>query len=257
MFSFKRFSEQFKIIWMQNAQKQAIILIIISLLYVFFHFKMFNEGRVELYPTFSFWMGFLTVMLIMNSLSVFSVLLHQNSSIHYYMTPASIGEKYAAAWLYSTIFTFVLYVTVISFVHWVSMYLGNTITGRSLPMGFPKLAIIREAFYNIMYVQSLFLLGAVAFRKNPFWKTVLTLILLGIIIGLISAALIRWYILGSDAFNTSDITSYTWNLNVQSMDDLSLPRALGNFKTLITIVVTSIPFICWIAAYFRLKTREV
>jgi len=257
MFSFKRFSEQFKIIWMQNAQKQGIILLILSLLYAFFHFKMFNEGGVVLFLSFSFLMLVLTIITIVNSVTVFSALLQPNSSIHFYMTPASIGEKYAASWLYSGIFTFVIYLAVFGLVHLMSISIGNLITGKTLPFDFPKPEIIRESFYNIMYVQSLFLLGAVVFRKNPFWKTILTLIILGISIGLISAALIRWYILGSEAFNTSEMTSFSWNLNIQNMDDLNLPESLDNFKNFVTVVVTSIPIICWIAAYFRLKTREV
>jgi len=105
MFSFKRFSEQFKIILMQNAQKQGMFLAVLSLVFIYSHFVMFQKGGGSLPLDFMFWGFVITVFTIVNSTNVFSALLRTDSGIHYYMTPASIGEKFAAAWLYSSIFT--------------------------------------------------------------------------------------------------------------------------------------------------------
>ena len=257
MFSFKRFSEQFKIILMQNAQRQGQFLAIISLVFIFSHYMMFYRGGNQLSFNFEF-MGLITaIMTLINSTGVFSALLRTDSAIHYYMTPGSIGEKYTAAWLYSSIFTVVIYTSVISLVHLVSMNVGNAITGRALPYEFPGINTIKEGFLSIMFFQSLFFLGAVVFKKNPFGKTLLTIIFSSFVIGLLGSVLFTTYIKGSDWMSSSNTINFTWNGNMDTLNEASFPKNLRDLWYTLKITVYAIPFICWIAAYLRLKTREV
>jgi len=173
------------------------------------------------------------------------------------MTPGSIGEKYTAAWLYSSIFTVVIYTSVISLVHLVSMNVGNAITGRALPYEFPGINTIKEGFLSIMFFQSLFFLGAVVFKKNPFGKTLLTIIFSSFVIGLLGSVLFTTYIKGSDWMSSSNTINFTWNGNMDTLNEASFPKNLRDLWYTLKITVYAIPFICWIAAYLRLKTREV
>ena len=257
MFSFKRFSEQFKIILMQNAQKQGMFLAVLSLVFIYSHFVMFQKGGGSLPLDFMFWGFVITIFTIVNSTNVFSALLRTDSGIHYYMTPASIGEKFAAAWLYSSIFTIAVYSLVIGLVHLASMTVGNAITGLNLPYNFPGRDVMKEGFFHLMSIQSIFFLGAVVFRKNPFGKTLLSIICFGFIAGIIGAAAINWYLHGADAMDASNFTSFNWSINTNNIEDLNLPGNLENLGQILKVIGNSIPFICWIAAYFRLKTREV
>jgi len=255
MFSFKRFFEQFKIIWMQNAQRQGLVLIILALVIIYIHFNRyyFDGNSFDL----GFWGIFVAVMTIINSTNVFSALLHSNSGIHYYMTPASIGEKYLAAWLYSSLFTIAIYSLTIYFVNLASISIGNAITGQEHSFVI-SIDTLKEGFLDLMFVQSLFFLGAVIFKKNPLGKTLLTIICCVFIIGLISAFIIRWYLMGNEAFsNLSDTTNYNLSIRVNSLDELNLPENFGNLKEVLKVIVFCIPFVCWIAAYFRLKKREI
>ncbi|MDD4921493.1 MAG: hypothetical protein PHS30_03335 [Bacteroidales bacterium] len=257
MFSINRFFEQFKIILRQNAQRQILNLALIALIFLFCHFAMYYQGIDKLILDFKFWGFVVAIMTITNSINVFSALLRTDSGINYYMTPASIGEKYAAAWLYSSIFTIAAYTSVIYLVHLASINLGNVITGRSLPYFFPDRETYQDGFLSMMFLQSLFFLGAVVFRKNPFGKTILTIVLFGFIISLISAHIMTWYLQGADPINTYHTASYHWTLNMNDFSNMDMPAKLENLMNVVKIIGWCIPFICWTAAYFRLKTREV
>ena len=257
MFSFKRFSEQFKIILMQNAQRQGLYLIVMSLVLIYCHFLMFNRGGGNLPLDFPAWGFIISIMTIINSTNVFSALLRTDSGIHYYMSPASIGEKYAASWLYSSLFTITIYAAVIGLVHLASMSLGNAITGLDLPYHFLKVSEMRDGFLSLMFFQSLFFLGAVAFKKNPFGKTLLTIILSSFIIGLLSSVIIGNYMYGSEWMSSANNINFSWNGSLDTINEANIPDSMRNFWYALKIIIGAIPFICWIAAYFRLKTREV
>ena len=255
MFSFKRFFEQFKIIWMQNAQKQGLVLAALTLVIIYINFNRYHfDGNSS---DLGFLGIFVAVMTILNSTNVFSALLQPSSGIHYYMTPASISEKYFAAWFYSSIVTIAVYTLTIYFVNLASISVGNAITGQEHSFLIP-IEALKKGFLYLMFVQSLFFLGAVVFKKNPIGKTLLTIIFCGFIISLISTLIIRWYLMGEEGFsNLSDTTNYNLTIRVDSLDDLNLPEHLGNLKEVLKVIAICIPFVCWIGAYFRLKKREI
>lgn len=255
MFSFKRFFEQFKMIWMQNAQKQGLVLAVLTLVIIYINFnRYYFDGNSS---DLAFLGMFVAVMTIINSTNVFSALLHTSSGIHYYMTPASISEKYLAAWFYSSIITIAVYTLTIYFVNLASISVGNAITGQEHSFVIP-IETLKEGFLDLMFVQSLFFLGAVVFKKNPLGKTLLTIICCGFIISLISALIIRWYLMGEEGFsNLSDTTNYNLTIHIDNINDLNLPENLGNLKEVLKVIVFCIPFVCWITAYFRLKKREI
>jgi hypothetical protein len=258
MFSFKRFSEQFKIILMQNAQKQGLYLVVICLTLIYCHYVLFHSDGRNFPLGLDFWGFVIALMTIINSTNVFAALLRTDSGIHYYMTPASIGEKYAAAWLYSFAFTVVIYASVIGLVHLISIPLGNLITGLALPYSFPDPSKVWDNFQDLMLFQSLFFLGALVFKKNPFGKTLLTIIVCGFAISLISSIIIGKYL--THGTELSNSVSFNWNNHNSHPDFINgtdFPEVMENLWQTVKVILTVIPFICWIAGYYRLKTREV
>lgn len=257
MFSFKRFSEQFKIILSLNAQKQGLNLIVIALVFILCHFFLFYQNGNKLILDFTFWGFIVAIMTIINSTGVFSALLRNESAINYYMTPASIGEKYAAAWLYSSIFTIAVYTSFIYLIHVAAMSLGNMITDRSLPYLFTNNETFKMGLFCIISLQSMFFLGAVVFKKNPFGKTLLTIIVANFMISVIAAVVFNLIYKNGEMFNSSQVMSQNWNIQYESINGQQIPKDWEDPIKALKIFAGSIPFICWIAAYFRLKTREV
>ena len=257
MFSFNRFFEQLQIILKQNALRQGLNLLIIALCYIFSFFWMYYSGKSQLILDYKFCGFVVAVFTLVNSITVFSALLRTDSSIQYYMTPASIGEKYLAAWFYSSILTIAAYTFLFLFSQWACLNIGNTITGQSIIYAFPDKKTFTDGFIAIMSMHSVFFLGAVVFKKSPFWKTLLTIVIINFIIGMIVAAILSFIYKSLDWMTNSHTENFSFNFSYEITPYGNLPLGVANLLDTLKIMAYSLPFIFWIAAYIRLKTREV
>jgi hypothetical protein len=112
--------------------------------------------------------------------------LHSPHRSYFFLTlPASTLEKLVAAWL----ITSPLYIIGFTLFSFIIFLLGFLIGGVPFSMSYFFNGGLGEAILSYMVVQTTFLWGAVYFRKNNFLKTVLALIVLGIILSLYGAAL--------------------------------------------------------------------
>jgi len=171
------------------------------------------------------------------------------------MTPATITEKYAAAWFYSSFFTIFVYSTTVIFIYIVSVTVGNLFTDFDLSLNLPNTEMLWQGLLSILFYQSFFFLGATIFKKNPFLKTLLCIILFFMVLGGIASVMITMFMGGVEAMN-----SHHWNIDINGLNDLqylNLPIDLETIKNIAKMTLISIPVICWVAAYFRLKTRQI
>jgi hypothetical protein len=259
MFSFKRFYEQFKILVYQNFNRHGVFLLIYVLYLVFVHFKYFNtSGNSADYPFESF--GFIISLAgIFFSIDVFGKLrTSTGSGITYMMTPATIFEKFFSALIYSTIVVFIVFFITYLFVNFVAITTGNIIQTTHLPYYFPDLHKIWSVLSDMLFFQSLYFLGSVFFRKNPFGKTTAVIAGFIVIVSLISAFILKHSIQGSNEFFHNN---FTFNFN-GSMDDYTINGVpmdifFENVKNVIIVCAYILPVACWTASYFRLKKLEI
>lgn len=258
MFSFKRFSEQFKINVIQNARKHGMYILALGLLFIYANYKYFESGGYECNNLFNSAGFLISIISIFHSIDVFGKLRRTDSGIHYLMMPASTTDKYLAAWLYSTLFTFVVYLITFYAIHSLAMILGNSITGLSLPYQFLDSKELWGIFKLMLFYQAFYFLGALVFRKNPFIKTTAVLIGCNIAIGIIGVYIVKHYF--ADFLPVNNNNSVNFNMGNwinNNKNGLNLPEEIEYYVNLVRNMLYIIPFICWSAAYLKLKKTEI
>jgi len=258
MFSFKRFSEQFRINILQNAFRHGMFLLIICLFLIINHFEYFHLGGFAGKDMLGSALYVVSIMSIITSIDMFRKLSRTDSGIHYLMAPASTLEKYLAAWIYSTLFTFIVYIALYCIVHTLSMLIGNLLTGLNLPYQHFELSQLWEYFIKMMFIQSIYFLGAILFKKNSFVKTTATLFGCGILISIIGSYMVKHFFEAS-CFNLSDSVSVNidGSLDNEFVNGSSIPETFKYYGHIIKTIIYVIPFICWSTAYIKLKNTEI
>jgi len=172
------------------------------------------------------------------------------------MTPANTSEKFAAAWLYSTLVTFLSVTIVYNLTHLICMALGNVIYSTDMAINFQSWSTIFKLFCGVMFVQSIYFLGSVYFKKNPAGTTTLILFAGSLIIGFTAAFIFEHYIKSSSQFAGNTI-------NFKNENDWSMlfnsdtPQYLKTLFRIVKVIYYTTPFLCWGGAYLALKNKEV
>ena len=257
MFSFKRFSEQFKINVIQNARRHGMYILALGLLFIYANYNYFQSGGSDSKDIFNS-AGFIIIFIsIFHSIDVFGKLRRTDSGIHYLMMPASTTDKYLAAWLYSTLFTFVVYLITFYAIHSLAMILGNSITGLSLPYQFLDSKGLWNVLKLMLFYQAFYFLGALVFRKNPFIKTTAVLIGCNIVIGIIGVYLVKHYFADFLPVNNNTVNVNMADWINDRKNGLNLPEEIKYYVNIAKYFLYMIPFICWSAAYLKLKKTEI
>ena len=122
---------------------------------------------------------------------IFSELQHYEKSIFYLTLPASPLEKLASAWLISSpVFVILVFIALIIMNYLVSLIL-SFLPGTGMDLFNP---FNRELFLTLgvyMVTQTVFILGAVYFKKHNFFKTILALFLTGLAIAIYAVIVAR------------------------------------------------------------------
>lgn len=259
MFSLKRFSEQFKILVYQNYTRHGLFLLIYVLYLIFIHFKYFNTlGHSAENPFESF--GFIvSLAAIFFSIDVFGKLrTSTGSGITYMMIPATIFEKFFAAWFYTTVVTFLSFFSIYLIVHTLSILTGNMINIADLPYHFPDIEKIWDVLSDMLFFQSLYFLGSVIFRKNPFGKTTAIIVGLIVLMSIISGLILKYSVEGSENFFKNNFTfNFNGSMNDYTINGIPMEVFIENVKNILIICAYILPVACWTAAYFRLKKLEI
>jgi hypothetical protein len=167
--------------------------------------------------------------------------LHTPQKSYFYLTlPVSTLEKMVGSW----ILTSPLYILVFSVVGYLIYLIPTVMVGDSYPV--PRF-FNRDYFRVIgsyLVIQTLFFLGAAYFRKYNFLKTLLSVFLFQIAIGLYTALLV--WLLFNGSVNDRDLDS-----GFKGVIENTVPRIAHIFFWYILG-----PFLL-IVSYFSLKEREV
>ena len=189
--------------------------------------------------------------LILTSTIFAQDLFNKSAQHNYLMLPASQLEKFLAKGL----ITAVGYPVVLALLFGISSVCIELITrmffGNPIILFNPFSLATLQQIGHYLAIQSVFLLGATYFRKAHFVKTVLAIGLLGIIVGLYTAALMR-------------IAFAPYMEQLRSMQIIVDSSAIQDHQTLFGVLewVGSIfywliiPLFCWFTAYQRVKEVE-
>jgi|WetSurMetagenome_2_1015567.scaffolds.fasta_scaffold373403_1 hypothetical protein len=253
MLSIKRITDDFKSTNMLLARRNGWVLLILSLWMILQHYVYFKTAHWDSsaqsgYPLIYILMG------IMTATDVFAKLRGSVSGSHYLLTPSSTEEKFISAWLYSTLYAFTVTFVLTTLIHTISMVLGNVLTGENLPMDYPSLRDLGQLFFKMMFIQSLFFLGSVFFRKNPAVKTIATLFGLSFIVGITASLIFKGYIEMQGAYTFNINSEGDWQNMFTGMDTEHLANTL---KIIAKTGFYAIPFVCWTASYFTLKNKQL
>ena len=198
--------------------------------------------------------GLFTVTLYLGGLITTSSVFrdrHRQDSIHnWLMLPASTLEKFLVRFLFSTAGVIIIALMTV----WISsllISLANLLLyGHSVLLFNPLSSEIWYGLQGYLALHSLFFLGASWFKKNHLIKTLLTLFVIQILIGLISSGF--GYIFIFRLFRENrflmETTPFVGNWPLSGRTIAAAVRIL---------VQGIIPLSCWTAAYFRLKEAEV
>lgn len=169
--------------------------------------------------------------------------LHSPHRSYFFLTlPASTLEKLTAAWL----LTSPLYILAFTLISFIIYFISFLIAGIPFSFAYFFNDGLGEASLSYMVIQTIFLWGAVYFRKNNFLKTLLSLILLAIGLGMYAG------LLGVLLFESSTI----------SITPTSHPELIAFMEQ---VIGPAFQFLFWavlgpymlVMTYFTLKEREV
>ena len=123
--------------------------------------------------------------------NTFKELHHKETNQSYLLIPASPLEKVLAGLLRSSL-GWVLFVALwYGFFTLVSYAFGELILGRHFPFTSPINRGMLEVYSHYLVLQSIFLVGAIYYRKNSFFKTIFSLFLFMIVFALVLVLFFR------------------------------------------------------------------
>ena len=203
-------------------------------------------GYSALFPNFLLLGG-----LIITSLSFADDMFSKNGQQEWLMLPATSLEKFLAKGLLSA-FAYPVALIVVFFVASVItepiqlLFFGNPVT---LFNPFTREVASQLALYWVW--QSIFLLGATYFHKGHFFKTVLSLGVIGIVLGALTLLFVKivFSIKYGSSLRTFDVIfSFDSLLFQPASGSIGSFRGLGKF-----IYFVALPLFCWVTAFFRVE----
>lgn len=202
-----------------------------------------GDGYLSNFSIFLFLGGFITTSIIFSQ-DMFSRIGQHN----WLMLPASRFEKFMA----KSLLTAIAYPIALGVLFTVTSLLTEALAlllfANPFEMFNPISKHVGLLMLHYVATQSIFLLGATYFRKNHFVKTVLSLGIIGIILGVLATIFVRIffapYFTGPFGFHVSIDPS--WMNNHQSL--ITVGRWIGNI-----LYWAALPLFCWFTAYLRVK----
>lgn len=171
---------------------------------------------------------------------------------HYLSLPASTFEKFISKWF----ITAIVFPIVAVFLFWIYAKIGDGIYNNYADSNISTWSVTNwwsKFFIKLYFVlQSIFLVGAIAFQKYTLFKTALTGFLASVLFVLIMATIFR--IMFPELFSGLFTASHDANL-------VTTPKAAEYMETTFLNITEYacwilIPIIMWTVGFFKLKEKE-
>lgn len=248
MFSFKRLNTQFNILLGQFATRHGVALLAMLMYFILTHFTFTPSLVMSDNNPFDRFFNLAAIGAIFFSIDIFRTLRSRTAGIYYQMTPATVTEKWLAALLYTTVFTLVVFFGAFMLVHVVIITGANLFDQIEHAYRFPEWMSVWDECKGLLFLQSLFFLGGVLFKKNPFLKTILIIVGSLVLFSLIMGLVIK---------HQFDVESLS--ITLDSSKGIRGFELIEQFETLVKILIAFswvLPFGCWAGAWYRLKSIQ-
>lgn len=258
MFSITRFSEQFMILFRQNKNRHGLILAIFIVIQLFGFLNYFSgtkHGDIEGFYRTAIFLN--VILCVMACQDVFNKLRSTSSGIQYLMTPATITEKYSAAWLYSSLFVFAVSQLSFFVVQIIGVSAGNLITGMNSSFGFPEMLDIWHVFLTILFTHAIFFFGSLLFRKNPIIKTVGSYIGIVFLLTLLFAWIAKQYFFDFQTTGSDDLYFHSDGSLGSTINGIPLQKFIELVGFNIEWILGGIVVLLWGGAYLLLNKKQI
>ena len=176
-----------------------------GLLLIVFLSDTFSRGYINYTPLMNLFYVILFAGGFIFTSQSFNELQKPEKGYHYLTLPASHFEKLFTKWLFSTI----IYLAAAYIALYMIALIGAGLSVALFKAEFKFLALLNYEPFRMagiyMVLQPIFLLGAAYFRRHSFIKTLLTLIIIAIIIGIFTT-IVSYLMFGSYGLETSSFT---------------------------------------------------
>lgn len=192
---------------------------------------------------------YLIVGVLFTSLA-YKDLLHVNKTYAYLTLPVSNFERMLSMLLLTTVIYTAFFILYYSVYATLLNALGMMISQLEFAFFDPTVAPVPKAIKLYLVIQSVFLLGAAAFKKFPFLFTLLTLFLAAVALIIVTLILVR--IIFADHF----VSNVRLEMNRHISSDMEHYLA-DVLKILENAFWYALAPLCWVITYLKLKEREV
>jgi len=191
----------------------------------------------------------------------FSDFRNKEKTMYYLMLPASSLEKFLSMLLLTTVGFAIIYTTLFAGFNLLNILILKSILGAvSVPFMDFAFADFINIFLVYLTVQSLFLLGATMFKKSPLFYTFLFSFVAAILYSFVQVMMAKY--LFSDLIDV--VSSSKGNYVVSTPSSISFVTMYkGGDTSTISLQVSHIffayllPLSLWVAAWFKIKEKEV
>ncbi len=248
-FNINRFLHQLKWDGLQNYRFLYVGYLVVFGLMLFFPSNSPFGGSHRLL----FWFTLTLGGLIYTS-KMFDEMNMPQSQQFYLTTPSSHLEKFVSKLSLSTVIFAVVTTVVFTIASWIATSVFEMRVGHSLSSFNPFDGGNIDVIKSYLVLQSIFLLGAIAFRRNSFMKTVGTLFGLGFILSTF------WTVFGVGTFSEYINIGRDVSFNFSGMKQL--PGTIGESMETYGNVMTwlfwlALAPVMWFITYFKLTEKEV
>jgi hypothetical protein len=197
---------------------------------------------------------FFSIMLLAGTIftsNVFADLGERKKAIAWLVLPASHFEKYLVAWIYSFLLFIIAYTLIFYLALFTALNIQHVHTQRIAILNVFEKQIL-QMYLVFAFLHAIAFFGAVYFEKLHFIKTAFTFfIIIAVLIiinkGLLSALLGR-------TVDASPPFGYLRFGDTGQAVDIKIDSQDSPYLLYLLIILT---FILWVAAYFRLKEKQV
>jgi hypothetical protein len=139
--------------------------------------------------------------------------------------------------------------------------IGKLVVEVFLGAYYPDFSVFNSTVWQMIghyiLLQSVFMLGAVWFKKGNFIKTVLALILFSIILSILSS-LVAWIVF-NDYFWTLVRGDFNFNIDLSTGFDIQRLEGFGRgaFTLIKVLYFGLLAPVCWFGSWLKLKELEV
>lgn len=212
---------------------------------------LFFEGQVVIFYFFLLFSGTIFTS------SMFSDLGDKKKAAITLTLPVSNLERFLVLWLYSLVIFQLVFVICFYGIGAIFFEINGPDDHHKLLNIWAETPGAYNAFFMFCVLHAISFLGAVSFRKLHFIKTALVLFVFLYLLYLISQPMVKVLLNLSDAVSNpfNSITIFELNENNAkipvSIDD---PESLTVIKSVLMLFTT---LILWVAAYFKLKEKQI